>query len=68
MGSPTDIDVEKLKIEYEKLKEDNLRLQKEVDGLKRQVSVIEKYSLNKNFQIAWKLEGWWSIKVYYILF
>ena len=37
LGSPTDIDVEKLKIEYEKLKEENLRLHKEVDSLKREV-------------------------------
>lgn len=37
LGSPTDIDVEKLKIEYEKLKEENLRLHKQADDLKREV-------------------------------
>jgi hypothetical protein len=37
LGSPTDIDVEKLKIEYEKLKDENLRLQKQVDELKKEV-------------------------------
>lgn len=38
LGSPTDIDVEKLKIEYEKLKDENLRLNKQVDELKKEVS------------------------------
>mmetsp|Transcript_18787 Transcript_18787/g.16263 ORF Transcript_18787/g.16263 Transcript_18787/m.16263 type:complete len:84 (+) Transcript_18787:37-288(+) len=33
LGSPTDIDVEKLKIEYEKLKDENIRLNKQVDDL-----------------------------------
>eukprot|EP00331_Platyophrya_macrostoma_P025538 CAMPEP_0176436226 /NCGR_PEP_ID=MMETSP0127-20121128/17833_1 /TAXON_ID=938130 /ORGANISM="Platyophrya macrostoma, Strain WH" /LENGTH=95 /DNA_ID=CAMNT_0017819487 /DNA_START=32 /DNA_END=319 /DNA_ORIENTATION=+ len=33
LGSPTDIDVDKLKIEYEKLKDDNLKLQKRVKEL-----------------------------------
>jgi len=41
LGSPTDIDVEKLKIEYEKLKEENLRLHKEVDGLKRELESLK---------------------------
>jgi len=40
LGSPTDIDVEKLKIEYEKLKDENLRLQKQVEELKKEVFLI----------------------------
>ncbi|XP_051912604.1 c-Myc-binding protein homolog [Hippocampus zosterae] len=35
LGSPTDIDVEKLKLEYEKVKEENSRLKKQVEDLKR---------------------------------
>ena len=39
LGSPTDIDVEKLKIEYEKLKDENIRLNKQVDDLQKEVNV-----------------------------
>ena len=38
LGSPTDIDVEKLKIEYEKLKDENLQLKKTVEELRQEVS------------------------------
>ena len=37
LGSPTDIDVEKLKIEYEKLKDENIRLNKQVEDLNKEV-------------------------------
>lgn len=37
MGSPTDIDVEKLKIEYEKMKDENAKLLKQVEDLKKEV-------------------------------
>jgi len=37
LGSPTDIDVEKLKIEYEKLKEENVELKKRVEELKKEL-------------------------------
>jgi hypothetical protein len=33
MGSPSDIDVEKLKIEYEKLKDENVRLNKKIEEM-----------------------------------
>jgi len=41
LGSPTDIDVEKLKIEYEKLKEENLELKKRVDELKKELETLK---------------------------
>lgn len=41
LGSPTDIDVEKLKIEYEKLKDENLRLQKQVEELKKELETLK---------------------------
>jgi hypothetical protein len=37
MGSPADIDVEKLKIEYEKVKDENARLSRKVEDLTKQV-------------------------------
>lgn len=37
LGSPTDIDVERLQVEYEKLKDENLRLKKTVEELKKEV-------------------------------
>lgn len=40
MGSPTDIDVEKLKIEYEKLKDENVKLLKQVEELKKEVNLL----------------------------
>merc|ERR1711913_259765 len=40
LGSPTDIDVEKLKIEYEKLRDENLRLQKQVEELKKELETV----------------------------
>mmetsp|Transcript_27217 Transcript_27217/g.24050 ORF Transcript_27217/g.24050 Transcript_27217/m.24050 type:complete len:97 (-) Transcript_27217:161-451(-) len=40
LGSPTDIDVEKLKIEYEKLKDENLRLNKQVEDLNKELEAL----------------------------
>lgn len=37
LGSPTDIDVERLQVEYEKLKDENIRLKKTCEELKKQV-------------------------------
>ena len=37
LGSPVDIDVDKLKLEYEKLKDENIRLKREVAELKKEV-------------------------------
>ena len=39
LGSPTDIDVERLQVEYEKLKDENLRLKKTVEELKKEVKI-----------------------------
>merc|ERR1711896_112842 len=41
LGSPTDIDVEKLKIEYEKLRDENIKLQKQVDELKKELETVK---------------------------
>lgn len=40
LGSPADIDVERLQVEYEKLKDENLRLKKTVEELKKEVTVM----------------------------
>lgn len=40
LGSPVDIDVDKLKLEYEKLKDENIRLKREVGELKKEVKFI----------------------------
>merc|ERR1739845_80987 len=40
LGSPTDIDVEKLKIEYEKLKDENIRLNKQVEDLQKELEAV----------------------------
>merc|ERR1712138_209202 len=40
LGSPTDIDVEKLKIEYERLRDENLKLQKQVEELKKELETV----------------------------
>merc|ERR1711912_112311 len=40
LGSPTDIDVEKLKIEYERMRDENLRLQKQVEELKKELETV----------------------------
>lgn len=37
LGSPADLDVDKLKIEYEKAKEENTKLKKLLDDLKKEV-------------------------------
>lgn len=37
LGSPVDIDVDKLKLEYEKLKDENIKLKREVAELKKEV-------------------------------
>ena len=49
MGSPTDIDVEKLKIEYEKLKDENKSLKKTIDELKKEVNFSLKNIYNNHF-------------------
>jgi len=41
LGSPTDIDVDKLKIEYEKLKDENLQLRKQVEDLKKELETLK---------------------------
>lgn len=43
LGSPIDIDVDKLKLEYEKLKDENIRLKREVAELKKEVKIINKH-------------------------
>lgn len=37
LGSPADLDVEKLKIDYEKQKDENMRLKKQVEELQKEV-------------------------------
>lgn len=41
MGSPSDIDVEKLKIDYDRLKEENLKLKQQVDQLQQQIEELK---------------------------
>ncbi|EAR95438.2 C-Myc-binding protein, putative (macronuclear) [Tetrahymena thermophila SB210] len=41
LGSPTDIDVERLQVEYEKLKDENLRLKKTVEELKKELEQLK---------------------------
>lgn len=40
LGSPTDIDVERLKVEYENLREENIKLQKQVEDLKKELETV----------------------------
>ena len=40
LGSPADIDVEKLKVEYDNLKEQNIKLQKQVEELKKELETV----------------------------
>ena len=47
MGSPTDIDPEKLKEEYEKLKEENESLKSQIEQLKEEVKNFIQISSNK---------------------
>jgi cell division protein FtsB len=37
LGSPVDVDVDRLKMEFEKLKDENIKLKREVQELKSQV-------------------------------
>ncbi|CAD8067811.1 unnamed protein product [Paramecium sonneborni] len=37
LGSPVDIDVDKLKLEYEKMKDENIRLKREIAELKKEL-------------------------------
>jgi predicted nuclease with TOPRIM domain len=37
LGSPVDVDVDRLKTEFEKLKDENIKLKREVQELKAQV-------------------------------
>ena len=52
MGSPVDIDVDKLKLEYEKMKDENIRLKREIAELKKEVinfiQIISYKQPNKN--------------------
>lgn len=48
LGSPVDIDVDKLKLEYEKLKDENIRLKREVAELKKEVNVQLYYSYKQH--------------------
>lgn len=51
LGSPVDIDVDKLKLEYEKLKDENIKLKREVADLKKEVLIFTYFSyklLSKN--------------------
>ena len=41
LGAPTDIDTEKLQVEYEKLREENLELQKQVAELKKELETVK---------------------------
>eukprot|EP01016_Furgasonia_blochmanni_P045383 TRINITY_DN638_c0_g1_i14.p1 TRINITY_DN638_c0_g1~~TRINITY_DN638_c0_g1_i14.p1 ORF type:complete len:151 (+),score=46.26 TRINITY_DN638_c0_g1_i14:138-590(+) len=41
LGSPTDIDVEKLKLEYEKLKDENTRLKKTMLELEKEIETLK---------------------------
>ncbi|CAD8184121.1 unnamed protein product (macronuclear) [Paramecium tetraurelia] len=41
LGSPVDIDVDKLKLEYEKLKDENIRLKREVADLKKELQAAQ---------------------------
>ncbi|CAD8051027.1 unnamed protein product [Paramecium primaurelia] len=41
LGSPVDIDVDKLKLEYEKLKDENIRLKREVAELKKELQAAQ---------------------------
>ncbi|KAM3132894.1 hypothetical protein pb186bvf_015042 [Paramecium bursaria] len=38
LGSPVDIDVDKLKLEYEKLKDENIKLKRQIDELKKELA------------------------------
>ncbi|CAD8098492.1 unnamed protein product [Paramecium primaurelia] len=41
LGSPVDIDVDKLKLEYEKLKDENIRLKREIADLKKELQAAQ---------------------------
>ncbi|CAD8057050.1 unnamed protein product [Paramecium primaurelia] len=41
LGSPVDIDVDKLKLEYEKLKDENIKLKREVAELKKELQAAQ---------------------------
>ncbi|CAD8057712.1 unnamed protein product [Paramecium primaurelia] len=41
LGSPVDIDVDKLKLEYEKLKDENIRLKREIAELKKELQAAQ---------------------------
>lgn len=37
LGSPVDVDVDRLKMEYEKLKDENIKLKRQIEDLKKEV-------------------------------
>ncbi|CAD8105308.1 unnamed protein product [Paramecium sonneborni] len=41
LGSPVDIDVDKLKLEYEKLKDENIKLKREIADLKKELQAAQ---------------------------
>ncbi|CAD8063886.1 unnamed protein product [Paramecium sonneborni] len=41
LGSPVDIDVDKLKLEYEKMKDENIRLKREIAELKKELQAAQ---------------------------
>ena len=38
LGSPVDVDVDRLKLDYEKLKDENIKLKRQVEELKKEVT------------------------------
>ncbi|CAD8110196.1 unnamed protein product [Paramecium sonneborni] len=41
LGSPVDIDVDKLKLEYEKLKDENIKLKREIADLRKELQAAQ---------------------------
>lgn len=44
LGSPVDVDVDRLKMEYEKLKDENIKLKRQVEDLKKEVFNSREYT------------------------
>ena len=41
MGAPTDVDESKLKIEIERVQDDNLKLKKEIESIKKEIKTLK---------------------------
>ena len=41
LGSPADLDVDKLKIEFEKVKEENIRLKKQLEETRKELEELK---------------------------